>query len=173
MHLFLGIVGAIVTLLILMKRLQDNGIDIGWLNPFNWLRQYEFRKLYKLSPAYGLQAPMEVAALFMVAMAKVDGDMSKEQRSRILQLFQSEFKLSEPDAIDLLSSSVHVFGRGEEVWTKPQLVVARSLDAFTPEQVSSTIYMLKEISTAEGYPSLRQESLIDRFIDLFPQTTSS
>ena len=35
MHVILGILGVFVTILILMNRLQQGGIDIGWLNPFS------------------------------------------------------------------------------------------------------------------------------------------
>lgn len=169
MHIILGILGTVVTILVLLNKLQDAGMDIGWLNPFSWRRRRKFRKQYELSPAYALQSPMEVAALFMVAVAKVDGDMSKEQKERILQLFQSEFKLSEEDAANFLAASVHIYGRGEEVLSNPKYVVSRSQDAFTEEQVSSVISMLHEVSKAEGYPSLRQESLIDKIIAVFPQ----
>jgi len=34
MHIILGVLGAIVTILVLLNRLADAGIDVGWLNPF-------------------------------------------------------------------------------------------------------------------------------------------
>ncbi len=69
MHIILGILGALVTILILANRLQDNGIDVGWLNPFSWARRRKFRKEYQMHPAYTLESPLDVAALFMVAVA--------------------------------------------------------------------------------------------------------
>lgn len=160
MHFILGILGAIVTILVLLKRLQDSGIDIGWLNPFSWKRRRAFRKQYELTPAYSLESPLDVAALFMVAVAKGKGEMSREQRECILQLFSSEFKLTEKESMDLLGGSVHLFGRGDEVLENPAAVLRRSKNAFSSEQVNSVVFLLNEVAKAEGEPSLNQTKLI-------------
>ncbi|KPZ73792.1 MULTISPECIES: hypothetical protein [unclassified Pseudoalteromonas] len=77
MHVVLGVLGIVVTILVLLNKLQEGGIDIGWLNPFSWHRRRKFRKHHDLNPAFKLDSPMDVAALYMVAVAKIDGEMSK------------------------------------------------------------------------------------------------
>ena len=126
-----------------------------------------------MSAAYALESAMDVAALFMVAIAKVDGDMSKEQKDRILQLFMSEFKLTEGKAKELLGASVHIYARGDDVLQNPKAVIARSYDSFTDSQVESVIHMLKEVSIAEGEPSSNQKDVIKRIISELPNTNKS
>ncbi len=173
MHIILGVLGVVVTLLVLLNRLQEGGIDIGWLNPFSWRRRRKFRKEYEMSAAYTLDNPMDVAALFMVAIAKSDGDMSMEQKQRVLGLFQSEFSLSDEQAQELLNSSVHIFGRGDEVFRSPESVLHRSKDRFSTEQVNSVLFMLKEIASVEGEPSAKQTQLIEAFNNSFAKAIST
>ncbi|MDT0595069.1 TerB family tellurite resistance protein [Glaciecola petra] len=168
MHIILGLLGVIVTILVLLNRLNQGGIDIGWLNPFSWARRRKFRKEYELHPAFTLESPLDVAALFMVAVAKINGDMSKEQRSVILSLFQSELKLDEKKAVELLSASVHIFGRGDDVLGNPSGVLIRTMDKFSQEQIDSVMFMLNKVATAEGEVSLPQQDLIKRIKKAFP-----
>jgi uncharacterized tellurite resistance protein B-like protein len=168
MHFILGILGTAVTLVILYKSLQDAGFDIGWLNPFSWARRRAFRKQYLMHPAYTLESSMDVAALFMVAVAKVDGDMSKEQKNTILNLFATKFSLAEKQASSLLNSSVHIYGTGQDVFDNPSKVLARTIDSFTPEQVNSVIEMLQEVARVEQTPTIQQQKLIARITKAFP-----
>lgn len=160
MHIILGVLGTIVTILILVNRLQENGIDIGWLNPFSWHRRRKFRKQYYLSPAYSLSSAMDVVALFMLAIAKADGDLSKEQKLAILSLFESEFKLTESEANALLGSSAHILGNGDEVKADPKSVISKSYESFTPEQVDSAKSLLDKVAHIEGEPSDSQSKLL-------------
>ena len=54
MHIILGFLGAVVTILVLFKRLSDAGIDIGWLNPFAWRRRRAWRNKYQGNPIFSL-----------------------------------------------------------------------------------------------------------------------
>ena len=173
MHIILGILGLVVSILVLLNRLQQGGIDIGWLNPFSWHRRRQFRKQYELSAAYSLESPMDVAALFMVAVAKVDGDMSKEQKGRIIELFQSEFKLSDRESTALLGASVHIYGRGDEVINNPKTVLARSIDDFSSEQSISVKHMLNEVAKVEGDPTTEQVKLIKAISAELPTSDAS
>lgn len=173
MHFILGILGAAVTLFILYKRLEDAGVDIGWLNPFSWARRRAFRKQYQMHPAYTLESSMDVAALFMVAVAKIDGDMSAEQKNTVLDLFSAKFSLSDKQASSLLNSSVHIFGTGQDVFDNPSKVLARTIESFTPEQVNSVIEMLRQIARVEGQSSPQQQALIARIIKALPTNNLS
>ncbi|WP_412970835.1 TerB family tellurite resistance protein [Glaciecola sp. MF2-115] len=162
MHIILGILGTAVTILILISRLKEGGIDISWLNPFSWARRRRFRKEYLMHPAYTLESPMDVAALFMVAVAKSDGDITKGQKEKILSLFASEFKLNDAQASELFGASVHIFGRGDDVLDNPSRVLSRTMDSFSAQQVSSVLSMLEEVANAEGDPSESQKRLINK-----------
>ena len=169
MHIILGVLGTVVTILVLLNKLQENGIDVGWLNPFSWARRRKFRKEYELSAAYTLDNPMDVAALFILGIAKTEGDISKEQKSRILALFTSEFKLSELKSQELLTASAHILGRGDDLFDSTARVLHRSKDQFNAEQIKSVLYMMNEVAIVEGDPNSRQLKLIKAFEDSFPK----
>lgn len=173
MHIILGVLGTLVTILVLLNRLQDAGIDIGWLNPFSWARRRAFRLQYNQSPAYTLSSPMDVAALLMFAVAKADGDITREQKEGLLALFESEFHLTANKAQELLGASAHLYGNGEDVKSNPKAVVARSLDAFTAEQVESVVGLLNKVSQLDGTPSNSQRKLVDSFTAVLPKSSAS
>jgi uncharacterized tellurite resistance protein B-like protein len=173
MHIILGILGTVVTILVLLSRLKEGGIDIGWLNPFTWARRRKFRKEYLTHPAYTLESPMDVAALFLVAVAKSDGDMTKGQKEKILSLFSSELNLSDAKARELLGSSVHIFGRGDDVLGNPSRVLSRTMDSFSEEQVASILSMLNQVATAEGEATQTQQKLIKKVALAMPNRNNS
>ena len=81
MHIILAVLGAVVTILILINRIQQSGLDLGWLNPFSWFRRRKYRVNHDLNAAFKLESPLETVSLLMLAVAKADGDISKEQKS--------------------------------------------------------------------------------------------
>ena len=97
MHIILGALGTIVTILILLNRLADAGIDLGGLNPYLWNRRRKWRNQYEGNPVFKIESPMDATAILMVAATKADGDMTKEEKNLLLHLFETEFKLSKKD----------------------------------------------------------------------------
>jgi uncharacterized tellurite resistance protein B-like protein len=168
-HIILAFLGVVVTILVLLSRLQENGIDIGWLNPFSWHRRRKYRNHHDLNPAFKLESPMEVAALYMVAVAKVDGDISREQKERIIALFQTEFHLTSDEARGLLGSSVHLLGQTQEVFNTPHKVIERCYDKISPEQAESICHLLNEVAKVEGTNSQAQEKLVANIKKACPQ----
>ena len=169
MHVVLGVLGIVVTILVLLNRLQEGGIDIGWLNPFSWYRRRKFRKHHDLNPAFKLDSPMDVAALYMVAVAKIDGEMSKEQKEKILSLFNSEFHLTMKEATDLLRSSVHLLGHTSDVYDKPHKVIERCLDKVTKDQAASICSLIDEVANVEGEPTAQQRKLVTEIKNACPR----
>ena len=162
MHIILGLLGTIVTILVLLNRLSENGIDVSWLNPFTWYRRTTYLKEHNLHPAFKLDSPMEVAALYMVSITKVDGDISKEQKEKIILLFESEFNLSNQDARDLLKSSAHLLSQAHEVYENPEKVIERCFDKITPEQSKSICNLIDEVAKVEDSISVEQQKLISK-----------
>ena len=62
MHIIMGILGSVVTILILTNQLSRMGIDVGWLNPFAWSRRKKWQKKYHADPAFSMDRPMEAVA---------------------------------------------------------------------------------------------------------------
>ncbi len=176
MHIILGLLGTIVTILVLINRLSEAGIDIGWLNPFSWRRRRAWRKKYEGNPIFSLSDPLEVACLLVTAVAKIDGDLSREEKAVLLELFQAEFNKSEQEASELLLSSTYLFGDGEEVLTKPDKVMKNALENFSPEQARSVVGLLQAISAIDTRNRAAKENYIKKieaaFDDCFNVNTS-
>lgn len=160
MHIILGILGTIVTILVLFKRLSDSGIDIGWLNPFTWRRRRAWKKKFEGNPVFSLDTPLEAAAMLATAVAKIDGEISREEKTILLSLFQSEFGKTEKEASDLLLSSIYIFGDGEEALKKPARIIQRSLEKFSQDQAKSVMFLLEEIQKVDPSNANEKEKFI-------------
>jgi len=156
MPAILGLLGTIVTILWLLYRLAEMGIDLGGLNPFLWQRRRKWKKHYEANPIYKIDSPLEATALLITATAKADGDMSAEDKQTILRMFEHEFHLSTRDAVALLTASSHLLGKGDEVRDNLKGVLAPSLAHYTPEQSRSAVDMLERIASGGAASELKQ-----------------
>ncbi len=146
MHIVLGLLGTVVTILVLLNRLADAGIDLGGLNPFLWSRRRKWRNQYEGNPIFKIENPLDATAILLVAVAKADGDMTTESKKLILDIFENEFSLAKKDAAGLLISSSHLLGDGNELRTKPQQFLAPSKKSFSQPQIDSALSLLERVS---------------------------
>ncbi|MGH8250310.1 MAG: TerB family tellurite resistance protein [Steroidobacteraceae bacterium] len=161
MAVILAALGSIVAILILLKGLADAGIDLGGLNPFLWRRRRQWREKIHGNPIFSVQDPRDLAALLVVGVAKVDGDISAEEKRAVLEEFAKSFALKPRDAVALLGSSVYLLGDPRVLMTQLDDVLRGALDKFTSEQVISTLAMMERIAAAGGAPSEPQRELIE------------
>jgi uncharacterized tellurite resistance protein B-like protein len=173
MHYLIGLISATAMLIFALSRLQRAGLDLNALNPFLWYRRAQWRKLYGSKPLYSLDQPMDVAALLLLATAKCEGEVSAEQKKFLLQIFKQEFHLSDKEATALLASSAYLLR--DELYIASQLekVLARSKQAFTPEQAESTIELMQRLSWLDGEPNYEQAKLIDNTKQIFTLVVSA
>ncbi|MEW8406907.1 MAG: hypothetical protein AB2688_19430 [Candidatus Thiodiazotropha taylori] len=167
MHIILPVLGAVITILILLNRLESNGIDIGWLNPFAWKRRRDWAKKYHANPVYSLDNPMEVTALVMAALAKSEGEISAEQKKEILGKYQEVFHLSEIAAGDLFSSMIFLIKDDLSAVQNVEKLLGPSGNKFTPEQASSSVSLFKHVSSLEGPENSFQKEIIISFEGYF------
>ncbi len=161
MHIILGLLGTIVTILILLKRLAQAGIDLGGLNPFLWRRRRNWRYAIEGNPIFSLEDPKEIAALLVVGVAKVDGVLSAEEKQALHQEFQGTFAFSSREAASLLASSVHMLGDAGVLREQSANVLKGSRDKFSPEQTASLLAMMDRIASTDGAPSEQQQKLLN------------
>lgn len=160
--MILAVLGVIVTILILLNRLANAGIDLGGLNPFLWQRRRNWKNKLEGNPIYQIESPMDAVALYMVAIVKADGDMTKEDKGNILRLFSDSFKLSEKESSSLLVSSSHLLGNGEEVQDNVAKVMEKSLSDFTDAQMKSSQQLLREVAgNLEQRPQIAHQLIRD------------
>lgn len=150
MHIILGILGPVITILILLNRLAEAGIDIGGLNPFLWHRRRKWRKKYTGNPLFQIDSPMDAAGILLVGAAKADGDISIEEKKHIQEIFETEFHLNAKDAAGLFISSVHLIGDGNELRNNLSRFIKPSKEKFNDHQIKSTLDVLARISSLGG-----------------------
>lgn len=160
MHIILGFLGSVVTILWLLHRLAEMGIDLGGLNPWLWNRRRKWKQKYEGNPIYSLESPMDATALMVAAVAKADGDMTSEEKKAILKMFEERFHLSKTDAAGLLVSSTYLLKDGEALRSNVDKVLAPSLESFTTSQAESAISMLTEIASVGGDATGPQSELL-------------
>ena len=146
MHIVLALLGTIVTILVLLSRLANAGIDLGGLNPFLWNRRRKWRKKHDGNPIFRVNEPLDATALLMVAIAKSDGDMTREDKALLLSLFETKFNLSKKDAAGLLISSSYLLADGTELNRSIPKFLSPSKDEFTDTQASSAIELMSQIA---------------------------
>ena len=161
MHIVLALLGAIVTLLYLLSRLADLGIDLGGLNPFYWRRRRAWRKKYEGDPVHAIDDPLEIAALFVVGIAKLEGDVSATQKQAALAEFKNRFSLNAREANQLYGSSAHLLGHPTVVLTQLGGVLERKQEVFTADQAQSLLDMMSTIANTDGSASAQQTDLLN------------
>ncbi|MGH1404062.1 MAG: tellurite resistance TerB family protein [Alphaproteobacteria bacterium] len=161
MHVLLAILGAVVTILFYLNKLSRSGIDFGWLNPFAWKRRRNWNKKYAADPIYKISNPMEATALLMYTMARASGDISREQKVRMQNLFVSEFSLSDSRATELLSSCSFLMQNDEDkIIENLKKFLAPSANQFNAEQRESAYELILEILQCEEQRSEKQEAFL-------------
>ncbi len=165
MHIILGALGSIVTILYLLDRL---GIDLGGLNPFYWYRRRAFAKKYGADPIFSVEDPMHIASLLVIGAAKLDGDLTAQQKQTAQSLFESEFSLSDKEAAQLFGSAAHLLAAPQLIEDQLTKLAARSGDRFSPEQATSLIGMMEKVASADGGLSASQQEFIKAVRNDFP-----
>jgi len=173
MHIIVGLLGAILTILFLLDRL---GVNLGGLNPFYWKRRRAWAKKYEGDPIYSVEEPMHVAALLVVGAAKLDGDLSAGQKKAALQQFESVFSLDSRAASELLGSAAHLLGPPQIIDTQLNGLADKNKDRFSPDQAESMLQMMVEVASADGDLTAKQTSYVDsmrsRFVRLKKSETA-
>ena len=101
MHIVISVITALGGLIWALIALQKSGFDVSVLNPFLWHRRSLWRKKYDTKPIYKLSEPVDVAALLLLGVAKCEGEISSEQKQKILSIFAHDLHLGADDANDL------------------------------------------------------------------------
>jgi uncharacterized tellurite resistance protein B-like protein len=165
MHVILGALGLIVTILVLINRLADAGIDIGWLDPFKWHRRRKWRQNYHANPVFDIDDPMKATAGLMYTMVKCSGDISREEKACLLSIFKDDFKLSDREAADLLSTCSFYLKDEDLVKNNLRKYMKPSIDKFAELQKESAISLIEKVAFCEGRPNDKQMEFLNQIKD--------
>ena len=170
MHIVLGLLTTIVTILYLLDRM---GIDLGGLNPFYWRRRRAWAAKYDGDPIYSVEDPMHVAALLIVGAAKLEGDLSSEQKKVVLEQFKSGFSLDSRAASELLGSAAHLLGAPQIIDTQLKGVADKNHKGFSNDQAESMIEMMIAVASADGELTSKQSEYVTNIRSLFVPSEKS
>ena len=166
----LGLLAAIVSILFLLDRL---GINLGGLNPFDWRRRRAFAKKYEADPIYSVEDPIHVAALLIIGAAKLNGDLTAEQKKVAQERFESNFSLDSHAASQLFGSAAHLLAAPQLIDTQLKALADKNKDQFSHDQAESIIQMMVEVASAECELTPKQSEYVDGMRSLFPRTEKS
>lgn len=158
MHIIIGFLTSLVTILYLLDQL---GVNLGGFNPFHWRRRRAWLKRHAGDPIYAVEDPKEVAALFVVGIAKIDGDITAEEKKSILAEFSSRFSIDDREASQLFGSSAHLLGHPQLIGTQLNVLLERLDDLFTEEQAESLTTMMTTAIASNEKVTPDQSDLIE------------
>lgn len=167
MHVIIGVLTAVAGLIWALVALQRAGVHLSDLNPFLWLRRAEWRKKFSAKPIYALDQPVDVAAVLLLGVAKCEGEISAEQKRKLHQTFERDFRLTSDDASDLLLASSHLIRN--EIYLVDHLpkILDKSAAKFTAGQVGSLLSLMQRVASFEGPPNSEQQKLISATAEYF------
>lgn len=171
MIILLEILGSIITILYLVSRFSPNGLNAGRLNlnPFAWYRSRKWQKKYYADPAFSMDRPMEAVAGLLYVMAKCSGEITREQKECILEIFETEFRLGERQAIELLTSSSFLLKDEDKVVENLKSFLKPSLAKFDAEKRTSTLDLLQKVADCEGNRTSKQEEFMNKVAPFFQE----
>jgi len=167
MHVILGALGALVTILILLKRLSDAGVDLGWLDPIKWQRRRKWKQQYNEDPVFSIDDPMKATAGLMYTMVKCSGDISREEKSFLLSVFSNDFQLTDAESTDLLSTCSFYIKDENLVKNQLKKFISPSLNNFSDSQKKSAVTLITKVASCEGKPNDKQSEFLFEIIDIF------
>jgi hypothetical protein len=162
MHIVIGVISALAGLCWALIALQRSGLDLNELNPFLWARRRKWRKLYGTKPIFNLTKPLEVAAVLIVGILREEGEISREQKSEVLRIFEQEFHLDAGKAIEMYKSCLFLLKDEMNIDQSVQGIITPARSNFTPEQAESLINLLRRVAAMEGSPGPIQARIIEK-----------
>lgn len=158
MHIVLGLLTAIVSILFLLNRM---GVNLGGLNPFDWRRRRAFAKRYGADPIYSVEDPVHVAALLIIGAAKLNGDLTAEQKEVAQEQFESNFSMDSRAASQLFGSAAHLLAAPQLIDTQLNALADKSKSHFSQDQADSMVQMMIEVASADGNLTATQSEFIE------------
>lgn len=160
MHIVIGIITALASLVWALNNLQRSGFNLSSFNPLHWYRRNQWRKKYQESPLYCLDEPMDAVAAILLGMAKLEGEMSREHKRAILSIFSEEFNLGAEKAKALFASTSYLLQPENNVIKNAGKVLLPSIERFSSSQADSTIALMTRVAKIENDISTEQHQLI-------------
>jgi len=159
MHVIIAAITAIAGLIWALHALQRAGVDLNSFNPFTWYRRHQWKKKFRPHLALTVRDPMDVAAVILLHTAKLKGELTRETRQMLLDIFQETFRLEENTAEELFSEASFLLKDGlfenfvsrfvQDLW-----------GTLNTEQAQQIVLLVQKIADYDGEPNSQQRELI-------------
>lgn len=164
MHIFLGIIGAIVGLIYFLSRLARAARDGqkavsevgGIVRHHQWSRKVSRRLIENLSD------PREAGAILLVQMASYEGALTDAQQGHIVDLMIEYFQTDSDTAEQLLSFARMSIGEINDAANSLSKILRPVEQVCKEQEKNDLVSMLQQVSSFTGAPSDQQTQLVDR-----------
>lgn len=173
MHI-IAFLTALAGLVWALHSLQQSGLDLNALNPFLWHRRRQWLKKHGTHPLYGINEPMLVAAVLLLATVKVDGEVSRDEKQALLDIFQGEFHCDQRRAAELLQSCSWLLKDDWQIRGRVPQILEASLPRWDDAQRQSMSGLLDRVAAIEVAAAGEKQALIDEIrqaLQVAPATT--
>ncbi|MGH1441301.1 MAG: hypothetical protein ACRBBR_14385 [Cellvibrionaceae bacterium] len=161
MHIIIGIITAIAGLLWALNSLQNAGVDLNAFNPFTWVRRRKWKKKMGVKPMHSLTDSIDAAALLVVSVVKSTGEITRDSKMEILNMFEKEFGIKRNKSIELFSASTYMLKEVMNMAPEVQHVLAPNKHEFENSHITKLLEMLNKAAALEEEPSPEQIAVID------------
>lgn len=162
MHIIIAVLTAAGGVLWGLYRLQNSGVNLNDFNPFYWFRRRRWQQLARVKPLHALSSPMEAAACLVVGTAKLEGEISREQKQAIIDLFAGEFCITMQQAQDLFAGSAFLLKDTLDISSETKDLLAPCQEKFTEATSASLLMMLEKVSQLDHQTTADQAKLIEQ-----------
>jgi len=165
--------GTLITLFMLKRILSYFGLRLPALNPLAKRRQRHHQADINTDAIFLLEKPLEIAALFLYAVAKADGTLSITQKNFMLELFETGFQMNADSARSLLANTAFIFSDGEAFAANPKRVLEKSYSEFSSMQIAALEEMLESVANCDGPATDNQQALCDFIVSVLPSKNAT
>jgi uncharacterized tellurite resistance protein B-like protein len=161
MHIIIGFISAVAGLIWAINQLEGSGFQLSSFNPFYWFRKKRWQKKYQENSLHHLSDPIELVAVLLIGVAKLDGEISQEQKKKIYSIFHQDFSLTHDDASALFLSSSFLIQNDEHWVFNIHKILKKFQSKLTKEQVNSILRLTKKIASIDTPLSNQQKEWIN------------
>lgn len=107
---------------------------------------------------------MEAAALLVTAVALKEGELSRDAKADLINLFATEFRITTDQATELYGASCYLLKDVMDIDAEVKAVLSPSIEQFQSHHKTSFLSMLNSAANFEGQPNANQKVLIEKII---------
>ena len=162
MHILFGIltvVGVIIYIIIRLNRVNQAGRDIVETasDVKNLVRRSRWKASASSAPLAEIEDPRLAATVSMLAIAKVDGELTERQRAAITEHLQDTLKMDQAESEDMIAEARWMIQDLSDLETVLRRA-AKPIEArCTESERRDLIEMLRAVAAIEGPVQDRQE----------------